>query len=247
MNVRMIYILVCCLSLFLSGCGTGFQGGSRTPFHSTFTPGHQALIKSEKETSGYGLYSYVLFPAPATDDTRNLYLQTIKACLKTKSVETLQRSGLSLNQLHVIYLPVLQNPRTLSQNKIEQMDLQQWSEWVLDQYDFSRAKDILNQLPRVQGRGPFIVSTKLPVSVSPLRARDHMLQDLSSIPATNPNVAFFWVRDFLSLASDSQEWQTRLRHFTKNVQNQISATIQKRNFRPQRPITEFISIYEPQL
>ncbi len=247
MNARLIIIFLSCLLLWLSGCGTGFQGGGRKTFHSTFTPGHEALIKNEKEKSGYGLYSYVLFPLAPNDDTKSLYLQTIKACLKTKSVDTLEGTGLSPHQLNVVYLPVLKDPRRLPQSTMEQMDLQQWSEWILEQYDFDRAKDILKQIPEGQGRGPFILSTTYPTSIPQWHARAHLLQNLSSIPTSNPNLAYFWVKDFIGLASDPQDWNRNLLHFTRNVQGQISSTIQKRNFQTQVPITQLIMISEPQL
>ena len=43
--------------------------------------GHSLLVRDETEETGYGLYSYLLFGAPPDDDTRERFVEVLKAYL----------------------------------------------------------------------------------------------------------------------------------------------------------------------
>jgi hypothetical protein len=72
--------------------------------------------------------------------------------------------------------------------------------WVLQQYDFARAKSLLQTTVHSEKPGVFIVSSLKPLS----RSRPpHLFQNLS---AATPALSVKWVDAFLNLAAQERSW-----------------------------------------
>ena len=100
------------------------------------------LVMGAKEDAGYGLYSYLLFGSPPTDSTRPRYLKAIQAYLTLIQTVTDMRAYRSADQLNITYLPV----------KVRTPDSPA-AEWLLDNYDFARARVLLDLLPSAIRQG----------------------------------------------------------------------------------------------
>jgi hypothetical protein len=156
--------------------------------------GRAFLITNEKEASGYGLYSYVLFVSiPADKSAKERDLAVIKAFLHMLSdVSDLKAAGIPVSDLNVTYLPVTERPT----QELPEPD------WVLSHYDFARAEALIHALGRTYVNGPYVISTLLPLSEHPSPDR-FLLQDMSSVPS---EVAVLWVQEFERRAAQKEFW-----------------------------------------
>jgi hypothetical protein len=154
--------------------------------------GRSFLVKGANEVPGYGLYSYLLLGSrAATESTRDRYRKTIQSYLDT--VEQVERLLYYLppNRLNVAYLPIEVAPSSAPT-----------ADWLIDNYDYARARSFLDVLPGNLREGPYFISAlKRLSSSSPV---DHYLfQDLSGVPS---DIDFLWVREFLNQAAQERYW-----------------------------------------
>ena len=90
------------------------------------------------------------------------------------------------SELNVTYIPITVSPGRLVS-----------PEWLLEHYDYARARALLRTLGGDHLRGPYLVSSqKAPVPTKPVT--DCLYQDLSTIP---PRLAGDWMREFLRQAA----------------------------------------------
>jgi hypothetical protein len=77
------------------------------------------------------------------------------------------------------------------------------AEWILDNYDYARARSLLRHLPAR-------IATALPglgaQAARRRRGQPYLLQDLSSVP---PHLAASWVKEFLNQAAQERFWDER--------------------------------------
>jgi hypothetical protein len=173
--------------------------GQVKPTGENLLTGITTLVDNQTEAPGYGLYSYVLFESPPTDEDKPIYLAVISACLK----EYPALGGLvqkyrpeSLNALH---LPVTGDS---AESKAEEF---------LQRYNYGRARALLNQLSKIKRNGgPYLVS-----SISPLSNNNgtnpFLYQDLSAVRFVSSQddqtrMASTWVLDFISGVSSPRAW-----------------------------------------
>jgi hypothetical protein len=154
------------------------------------------LAKGQKETAGYGLYSYLLLGSPPTEATRPRYLKTIQAYLSLIQPVTDLRDYVATSKLNVTYLPV----------KVQAPD-PPTAEWLLANYDFARARILLNLLSPSYQTGPYIVSTLVPLSIASAMPAQYLFQDLSLVPVEPQDLLSWWVRAFLNQAAQQRFWQ----------------------------------------
>lgn len=157
----------------------------------------RAFLRSgAKEEAGYGLYSYLLLGSLPTDAARPRYLKAIQAYLAQMPtvVELLQYR--SANKLNITYLPVKVRPPDAPT-----------TEWVLANYDFARARVLLDTVSSRYQTGPYIVSTLTPLSNLQALPHDHLFQDLSLVPTQPDDLLSWWIRAFLSQAAQEQFWK----------------------------------------
>jgi hypothetical protein len=154
------------------------------------------LIMGAKEDAGYGLYSYLLFGSPPTDSTRPRYLKAIQAYLTLIQTVTDMRAYRSADKLNITSLPV----------KVRTPDSPA-AEWLLENYDFARARVLLDLLSSSYQTGPYFVSTLTPLSSLQTIPHDHLFQDLSLVPADPQDLLSWWIRAFLNQTAQQQFWQ----------------------------------------
>ena len=161
--------------------------------------GRGFLLPNKKEDSGYGLYSYLLFATSPGIKQKERSLKVLEAFFE----KIIPISELNLHfmrsELNVFYVPVKKQPTgTLS--------LSQLASFVLENYDYARAKRLLANLPATQQvnltEGLYFVSSKSPLSGA---ASPHsLIQELHpSVPA---HVAWEWIRYFMLVSSQQHSW-----------------------------------------
>ncbi len=157
--------------------------------------GRAYLKNGEEEKPGYGLYSYLLFGSPPTDATRERYLSSISAYLEIPKIESFEPYTPKC-KMNVTYLPLTTVP-----------DADVTAEWLLDHYDFARARVLLQKLAGPHRNGPYIISCYKPLSdIAGLKAQ-YLYQDLSSVP---PRIVVLWVKEFLTQAEQEHFWDERI-------------------------------------
>jgi hypothetical protein len=172
--------------------------------------GWSLLLSGAKEQSGYGLYSYVLFGSRPTDATRERYLKTLEAYIALiESIKDLEASGLAKHRLNISYVPVAKLPALKDKPS---------AEWLLENYDYARARALLSALPGAyRSDGPYIISYLTPVRPTESITDHYLYQDLST---TAPRVIAGYAREFFNQAAQERYWDDRTaRQLALQLQN----------------------------
>ena len=160
--------------------------------------GRTFLVKGKQEQTGYGLYSYLLFGSAPEASSRDRYLKAIDAYLTTiNSVDDL-RDYVPASKLNVTYLPIkVPSPPYPT------------AAWLLKNYDFARARVILDELPGNYHAGLYLVSALQPLMDTQTRTDHYLIQDLTTVPNKPPELILWWVREFLNQAAQERFWNTK--------------------------------------
>ena len=148
------------------------------------------LTKNSKESTGYGLYSYVLFGSHPSVATRGRYLRVLASYITMIDPISELAKHLQHEDLNITYLPVMASPPT---NVTPQ--------WLLDHYDYARARAYLDMLSGRRKAGIYIISRR-----QPLAANDQgqgLYQDLSTVPTVPDDLINWWIREFMSQAAQT--------------------------------------------
>jgi len=191
------------LQEFLAQTGDRVRSGQRLT-------GRAFLATGENETSGYGLYSYLLLGQRANDGNRDLYEALFSAYLKIEKVSRFYRAGVECRELNITYLLLQERPP-------ENPSVS----WLLEHYDYARAQVLLRKLGEIDIANPYIISYSAPLSgetaINPKRL---LLQNFSGIP---DDLAFLWVQEFLAQARRPQYWDKRtLRRLMLSLRKNIA-------------------------
>jgi tetratricopeptide (TPR) repeat protein len=153
------------------------------------------LTAHDKETSGYGLYSYLLLGAPPTESNRERYLKVVAAFLKlVPSIEQLKQN-VRIQEINAAYALVDDKvPASVS------------AAWLLDHYDYPRARAILRLLPGNLRDGPYFVSSLTPLTGERQLPAQYLFQNLSAVPTQPDDLASWWVREFMNQAAQERFW-----------------------------------------
>jgi len=160
--------------------------------------GRSLLGSGQSEAAGYGLYSYLLLGAPPSESSRERYLKAIDAYLALIPDVASLEEYVSRRELNIFYLPVRSTPAPAVS-----------AQWVLDNYDYARARSLLRALPGPNRDGPYILAAFKPLGDAAgagAAAGPYLFQDLSSVP---PHLAASWVREFLNQAAQERFWEER--------------------------------------
>jgi len=156
----------------------------------------ELLLKNRAERKGYGLYSYLLLGRPPdgadTERFRKFIETYINEIWKVKQLE----GYLDSSELNVTYLPV--NVPPADPDKMS-------ADWVLENYDYSRAQFLLSGLPANHTAGPFIVSSLHPLPGRGPITGHYLFEDLSTVPVS---ALPFWVQQFMRQTSQQKFWDT---------------------------------------
>ena len=157
----------------------------------------ELLLKNRAERKGYGLYSYLLLGRPPdgadTERFRKFIETYINEIWKVKQHE----SYLDSSELNATYLPV--NALPADPDKLS-------ADWVLENYDYSRAQFLLSGLPANHTAGPFIVSSLHPLPGRGPITGHYLFEDLSTVPVS---ALPFWVQQFMRQTSQQKFWDTK--------------------------------------
>jgi hypothetical protein len=200
--MKRIIIALCAPVLLLAGCN-GLGAGVRLP-----PPGAEDhpiaserdfLVGQDPEAEGYGLYSYLLLGSAPTPAERPRDLAAIAAYLNYIPRRVDADRYAQPSQLNITYLCVTtQPPATVID--VKEGDLSASNdlsavEWLLDHYDYNRARNVLRALHGPHSDGPYIVSARQPLTGAAGTSAGYVRQDLSHAP---PEFAASWVKIFLS-------------------------------------------------
>ena len=151
------------------------------------------LPRNSLETPKYGLYSYVLFGSRPTDLTRGRYLAVLSAFLE-KFGEAKEYIGvLPLDRLNITYIPARTNP----------VATQISAAWLVDHYDYARARGFLDKVIRTHERDIYLVSSLIPLTRATTPMVPFLEQDLSEVPI---QLLPLWIREFELRVSDERPW-----------------------------------------
>ena len=160
--------------------------------------GRGFLEKGKKEITGYGLYSYFLLGSPPMDSNRARYLNAIRAYLNLISKISALEDYVSADKLNVMYLPVRSS-----------VPLDTTAESLLENYDFARARVLLDMLPGAHNTGPYLLSGLKPLSSAEPLSSPYLFQDLSSVPTEPRDLMSAWILEFMNLAAQERFWQPK--------------------------------------
>lgn len=163
--------------------------GSRGTYRES---GHDLLVKNVSESEGYGLYSYVLLATPPDDSSRERYLKAMEAFLQLIPIVADLEKYFERRQLNITYVPVTTSPESPPS-----------AEWILDHYDYARARFLMRSLPKAGRQGVYIVSSLKPLSGTAVRCDPCLSQNLSLVP---PHLVFRWMNEFLNQAAQEHFW-----------------------------------------
>ena len=166
--------------------------GPRSPGPARET-GSALLGPGAREVEGYGLYSYLLLGAPPGAGVRERYVKSIEAFWTVVPDVRALEEYVPRSDLNVAYVPVKAAPGTSVT-----------AEWILDNYDYARARSLLRHLPGANRDGPYLVSALKPLAGG--GGSQYLFQDLSSVP---PHLAASWVKEFLNQAAQERFWDER--------------------------------------
>jgi len=201
------------LSSLLTSCAKYQRSPSESsPARVTYETGRCFLKAKKTEGCGYGLYSYLLLGSAPNDTNRERYRRTIAAFLRfVPNIEDLESTQLPLRSLNVAYILLAENPSPpleieIAQAKGDSPRIGELAEWVLLNYDYPRARALLNAVPGgPHPSGPYFVSTSKPLSEVSSISEQYLYQDLSSVP---PGIIDAWVREFIHQAGQERFWES---------------------------------------
>lgn len=182
------------------------QSQPRVPTRGNRETGRSFLLPNEAETTGYGLYSYLLFGSRPTAASRERYLKAVEEFLRFPDITRYDVFNIPHRTLNITYLPLKTFPDAAVLDQLADEHYGKVAEWVLKQYDYERARVLLRGIAGSNREGPYFVSVLKPPSWNNPPSRPYLYQDQSSVP---PHLVSLWAKEFLNQAAQEQFWQER--------------------------------------
>jgi hypothetical protein len=180
----------CSVTVFVFAANPEPERGPGAPIKET---GRGFLEKGEKEKERYGLYSYFLLGSPPIDSSRARYLKAIQAYLTLIHPVSDLEEYAPPDKLNITYFPI-KSP----------LPADPTAEWLLDNYDFARARVLLDLLPGPLNAGPYFVSVLKPLSGTERLSGEYLFQNLSAVPAEPQDLISSWVFEFMNQAAQER-------------------------------------------
>jgi hypothetical protein len=168
------------------------------------------LVRGRTEAAGYGLYSYLLFPSRPAPVDEARYREIIE--VYRSMLQEAGNSSFAPRDLNITYIPVT---GSLAPSATAQQ--------ILAAYDYDSALNIMQVQRRGSGvlKGPYVISSLVPLSGATVQAELFIIQDLSSVPQ---NLIPLYIREFEAKASEQRSWTAeRMDGFLLTVRTAISA------------------------
>jgi hypothetical protein len=185
------------VSWTLSGAAKDFwlrmqprEAAAKPPATSTV---RDFLVRGRREESGYGLYSYLLFPTRPAPAEEARCREVISVYLKM--LQDAGSSSFPRRQLNITYIPVTGF-----------LGSQPTADQVLASYDYDRALLML-RAQRGSGalKGPYVLSSLVPLADATAQTDVFIFQDLSSVPQS---LIPLYIREFEAQASQDRSWSS---------------------------------------
>ena len=171
------------------------------------------LLPGARELQGYGLYSYLLLGSRPSDPSRALYRTVIAEYVRlmpdiNQFAEKFEGDNAARRkEINVSYMPLRAALRKQERDSAEA---------ILQVYDYARARALLSALPGTHRDGPYLVSSRTPLSGQAAAAGNFLVQDLSKVP---PDLVPPYVDQFLNQTTQEhfgqgwnpQRWVLKLR------------------------------------
>jgi hypothetical protein len=157
--------------------------------------GRALLVPGAQAPGGYGLYSYILFGAAPLETKRERYLKSLEAWRTLVPALAELERYLKPDQLNVVLVPV----QKAADGRVS-------AEWLLENYDYARARVLLRAVGRSGRDGPYIVSTLQPLGEGAPLTGEHLFQDMSSVP---PALVAAWTSEFLTQSAQQRFSEAR--------------------------------------
>lgn len=178
--------------------------------------GRTFLVQGSAEEVGYGLYSYLLFSERPNNLLLQKYKATLEACLyKIPEIESLENYT-SKDSLNIFYIPLINAPNPNFSNYYTEEKV----EWIIDNYDYGRARIYLNKFEENLDSGPYIISYTKALSQENLIKERYLIQDLSY---AHHRVIALWIDEFLKQSRKARFWDEKeLQNFSNDLRNSIA-------------------------
>lgn len=153
---------------------------------------HDFLLRGALASEGYGLYSYLLFPSNDAA-SRPRSTAALKALIEQVDPRAaVEAAGFEPREINITYVP-------MSEAVPERPAL----DWLVDRYDYARAKRILGFVVAEPSPGPYLVSFLRPLDRAPGADEEALVQDLSWVP---PDLVTLWVAAFTRDVRQPRFW-----------------------------------------
>jgi len=118
------------------------------------------LCADQKEPEGFGLYSYVLLPErPSNKRMKKRFVEFYKAFSRTMEfAKDYIEMGVDKKDINLTYWML-----RLKENDVQQKLAAKDAAFFVENYDYARARVILNRIKGLNGDGPFIVCYVVPL------------------------------------------------------------------------------------
>jgi hypothetical protein len=170
----------CTLSVRLVPPGGTMGGG---------LPARSFLARETPESQGYGLYSYLLLGSTPSPAVLPRYRRAIEEYVRLLPAIAAYGEVKNPGEFNINYLPVDAAPAADNADS------------VLAHYDYARAQVLLRSLPGSHLVGPYLVSSRRPLTAGVPTSGDFIVQDLSVVPET---LIGLWVSGFLDQATQER-------------------------------------------
>lgn len=172
--------------------------------------GRAILLPSQKEESGYGLYSYALMSHHPEGAELPRFKAFLKALLDLPTAAAVERS-VPRRRINITYLLL----ETLAP-AWDTLSADDKVNYVVDHYDYARGAAMVASLSQHTGSGPVIISLLKPLDVSQ-HPRPVLVQDLTT---AQPQLMTTYVSYFVGQAAKDQFWQqSALSRFSLTLRN----------------------------
>jgi hypothetical protein len=162
------------------------------PEHKVSVTTHHILEPEEQEESGYGLYSYIIFPKHPTQVRYEAYRRLIREYLLLwDDVRNYRHT--SKKHLNITYLPA-------SSKCCYSTGLPREA-WYIENYDYERAIRLLQSIEQSPSSGPYIVASPIPLTRANKKPVLVFCQDLNGVPG---NLMALYLRRFEDAVEDQR-------------------------------------------
>ena len=157
----------------------------------------------------YGLNSYYLFlHQPVFNEHTSALKQTEFLLRKLQKIKQLS-SNTPIEQQQTIYIPVSFEPQSWVLQP-DEADFEAAARWIMHNYDYQCAKDLLVSFPKLTDNGPYILSSTRILKVKKQKAYNPwrnpvLVQNLSE---TEPAKFYYWLEIFFKKSWQPRPWLT---------------------------------------